>query len=505
MDKLSTLFAPAERATREKVLDDYHYFTTRNLISRALDMVPSVMMILNHERQIVYANHALYKILGARNCERLSGLRPGEALGCLHSDETSGGCGTTEFCRECGAVNAILESQKGQEVVRECRITPKGSAEPLELRVWAIPFANERNEQYTVVAVNDISDQKRREVMERVFFHDLLNTAGGIRGLSELIPETGVNDFDNNIRYIKSAANSLIDEIQAQKQLAAAENGYLATKRTRLSSIKILRDVIILYQKHEVAYDRTLAISDQAQDIGFFSDAALLRRVIGNMVKNALEASKPGDQVKLDCSLLNDDALAFTVNNPGFMPRPVQLQMFQRSFSTKGAGRGIGTYSMKLLGERYLGGRVSFGTSPDNGTTFQIAFPADVIDNATTTRENALETLEATRVEPPENVSYEKGFTSETLSKEKAQALLVAFKDWFIDQGEYLINRQLLSDIDEFGRRLKELARRVNIEPLEKYADSLLKQVETFDVSILPDTLRNFNDIVRRVEELANA
>ena len=51
------------------------------------------------------------------------------------------------------------------------------------------------------------------------------------------------------------------------------------------------------------------------------------------------------------------------------------MKIFQRSFSTKGEGRGLGTYSMKLLTERYLGGRVSFTTSADEGTIFKVALP----------------------------------------------------------------------------------------------------------------------------------
>jgi sensor histidine kinase regulating citrate/malate metabolism len=47
--------------------------------------------------------------------------------------------------------------------------------------------------------------------------------------------------------------------------------------------------------------------------------------------------------------------------------------MFQRNFSTKdGMGRGLGTYSMKFLGEEILGGRVSFTSDPENGTTFSL-------------------------------------------------------------------------------------------------------------------------------------
>jgi sensor histidine kinase regulating citrate/malate metabolism len=33
-------------------------------------------------------------------------------------------------------------------------------------------------------------------------------------------------------------------------------------------------------------------------------------------------------------------------------------------------GRGIGTYSMKLFGEKYLKGKVWFTSSAENGTSF---------------------------------------------------------------------------------------------------------------------------------------
>ena len=64
----------------------------------------------------------------------------------------------------------------------------------------------------------------------------------------------------------------------------------------------------------------------------------------------------------------------FAIHNPAVIPEQVQLQVFQRSFSTKGQpGYGIGTYSMKLLGEQYLGGKVAFTSRSPEGTTFTLA------------------------------------------------------------------------------------------------------------------------------------
>ena len=68
--------------------------------------------------------------------------------------------------------------------------------------------------------------------------------------------------------------------------------------------------------------------------------------------------------------------MAFLVHNPGAMPEEVQEQIFQRSFSTKAKnGRGVGTYSIKLFTEKYLGGRVSFTSTEHEGTTFTVVLP----------------------------------------------------------------------------------------------------------------------------------
>ena len=83
--------------------------------------------------------------------------------------------------------------------------------------------------------------------------------------------------------------------------------------------------------------------------------------------------SKPAGKARRFWSVPRDDEwVTFWVHNPGFMPREVQLQLFKRSFTTKGAGRGLGTYSMKLLTERYLKGQISFTSTEADGTTFEI-------------------------------------------------------------------------------------------------------------------------------------
>jgi signal transduction histidine kinase len=80
------------------------------------------------------------------------------------------------------------------------------------------------------------------------------------------------------------------------------------------------------------------------------SDERILRRVLINMVKNALEASDSGEKVRLNC-YIEDNLAVYTVWNEAVISDDVKSQIWQRSFSTKGPSRCIGTYSMKIFTE----------------------------------------------------------------------------------------------------------------------------------------------------------
>ncbi len=369
----TTCFAPAERAAPEDILRQHCDIANMSRVIEFLNAVPEMLLIVNRQRQIVFANQSLLDLFCTEDVETALGLRPGEVLGCLHATESPGGCGTTEACRTCGAVQTILASLRGLRSTNECRISLR-NGEALDLRVWGTPLVI-GGDIFSMIALKDISDEKRRRALERIFFHDILNVAGVLMGYAEMMQfATDAEEITRFKDTIYRASQRLIDEIEMQRALSAAENGDLALHWGTVDALQLLKDLQSFYQGHEVAHDRRIQIAPQAQGRVFISDQRLLSRVLGNMIKNALEASLPGQVVTLSCEA-DDQHVWFEVHNPMGMPREVELQMFQRSFSTKGAGRGLGTYSIKLLTERYLGGSVSFITSPEEGTTFWATYP----------------------------------------------------------------------------------------------------------------------------------
>jgi signal transduction histidine kinase len=243
----------------------------------------------------------------------------------------------------------------------------------LDLRVQARPLPLDGN-QYSLFAVVDISHEKRRRALERIFFHDILNTAGGMIGVADILRTGGMEEVSEFKDTIYLLATSLVDEIKSQQILSAAEAGELAVNPSRVNTLTLLLELRNLYNNHEVSVGRRLEFSADSESIVFVSDPVLVRRVVGNMIKNALEACRTGQSVTVTSSL-HQRGVEFRIHNPGSIPREIQLQVFQRSFSTKGSGRGLGTYSMKLLTERYLQGEVGFVSTPDSGTTFFARFP----------------------------------------------------------------------------------------------------------------------------------
>lgn len=374
---MDTYFLPAERASADSIQFDFDTFSGFNQVNEIVNALPYVVLVLNKERQLVYGNSALIKMAGAKDIGGLLSNRPGEILLCVHACETEGGCGTTESCRYCGAANTIktcLETKK--TTTGECRITSFSGGKEIsyDFEITASFFQFEKDD-YVIVSLKDISSEKRRKILERVFFHDIINTAGGLNGFLEFLQTS--EDPDETKEFIKIAGNlgdKLVDEILGQRQLMEAENGELVTRIQATNSNEILKEVKDQLQHHQVASGKTIHISDDSLNIEFSTDQILLKRVMVNLLKNALEASEKGQKVTLGCKSEEKNGIAFWVNNTNEMPRQVQMQIFQRSFSTKGESRGIGTYSIKLFTEFYLKGKVDFTSDAENGTTFTVHF-----------------------------------------------------------------------------------------------------------------------------------
>lgn len=373
-----TYFDSPERVSTEEIEQLRKRSVNLSCIQQILETFPHIALLLNEHRQIVAFNSKARDYFFGSNGTGVLGKRLGEALNCIHSKEMEAGCGTSVFCRECGAGQSIKRTnQTNENTVSECRITAQNAdvEVSLDFRVYTSKIFIDGH-SFTLFAVEDIQSEKRKLVLERVFFHDVLNTATAIKGIAEVLPQLKNSDeFDEFVNMLQYSSDQLIDEILVQRDLTYAENGLLKTNVSETGVNEILSRVEALYKNHELSKQKVFEVIYLKENIKIKTDSSLLIRSLSNLVKNALEAISANQTVRL-YSELNENQIEFIVWNEGIIPESVQLQIFQRSFSTKANfGRGIGTYSVKLFVEKYLGGKVSFISNQQDQTKFIISIP----------------------------------------------------------------------------------------------------------------------------------
>jgi signal transduction histidine kinase len=237
-----------------------------------------------------------------------------------------------------------------------------------------------------LLLVHDVTVEQRRAALERTFFHDINNLLAGLLQSCEVLAAREPSDLTE---MISDTARRLHGEVAIQRYLASVERGqYRATWRT-CGARKIVAEIRRFFGEHPAARDRRLECETPGQDVSITTDASALFRVLCNMVLNALEATETGGVVKLWAEP-REGAVAFCVWNRSAIPAEVRRRLFQRNFSTKAeAGRGIGTFSMKLLGEDILGGDVSFTSSEADGTVFRFLHPTGEQPDEAAAREYA--------------------------------------------------------------------------------------------------------------------
>jgi len=367
-----THFAPAERKNSNDVADDISRIATNSFINGLMTIANGLFAVLNDHRQVIAMNDTFIKLLGIEDAGLVFGLRPGEAVRCIHACEMPGGCGTSEYCSTCGAavsIMAALETKKPQE--RTCAINVEKDNQKIDLyfNVRSCPLVID-DRTYVLMFLQDISMQQYRACLDRTFFHDINNILCALIGKSELLSLRD-QPIDKKLNELHHIVLRIAQEIAIQNSLQKSLDASYKPLYSEVDANSILSEVDNLFQDHPLTAQRTLEVTYVPSFITLFTDFHLASRIVINMVTNALEATREGGTVKLSVEPQHN-SISYCVWNAGAIPYNIAHRIFQRNFSTKGSmGRGFGTFSMKLFGEQVLGGIVRFDSSKDSGTTFR--------------------------------------------------------------------------------------------------------------------------------------
>jgi PAS domain-containing protein len=342
-----------------------------NKIVSIMNAIPDLAFVLNRKGEAVFVNKATIDWLKRqRGDEQYLGLRPGELVRCFISK--SNVCGRHEACLTCGSRKGVIQSSEGVEN-RQDFIIYHEDGDALYYHLSASPLKG-FSQNYSFVVLKDKVHEKRRYELEKIFFQNLLKTAGNLTGYAQLLKVTPVENKEEYADLICTSSSQLMHEIKSIRDLSAAERGQLILENEKIDSEQLIGEVVLYFKKSGYSsFEFQVKVDNKVQLI---ADKRLVIRILNHMIYNALEASEEGDSIKIECYDQNDD-VCFSVNNKSVIPSVYQPQIFQRTFSSKSEDRGLGTYHIKLLGEKYLKGKVNFTSNKENGTTFYLYVPRE--------------------------------------------------------------------------------------------------------------------------------
>jgi len=370
---MDTYFAPAEKADEKELFAEIEIANRNPVMSGLLHSINGLLAILDEYRQIIAINDSFLKMLSIDDPSESLGLRPGEVLQCIHANEEPSGCGTTKFCSTCGAAVAIAASlSQDKPVEKICALTANRVGQTIDIALLVRSFPIRVNgKRFLLLFLQDITLQQQRAALERTFFHDVNNMLCGLVGASELLCLE--NSRSDLAKMIYQSSLRLKKEVEIQRCLSQSETSTYNPSRNKITTGQIQEELRSFFINHPAALNKKLQFPSSILTLSVNTDISLLLRVLCNMVTNALEATEENGAVKV-WPEQNDNFLVFCVWNRQEIPHAIAQRIFQRNFSTKnGAGRGFGTYSMRLFGEQILGGKVSFSTSQEEGTVFRLS------------------------------------------------------------------------------------------------------------------------------------
>ncbi len=254
-----------------------------------------------------------------------------------------------------GDLNRQLPVRAGDEIGGLAKDFNKMSADLKRL-------IKERQANETLIAIGRFSS---------ALAHDLRNPVEGIRLLSsELKKRINATDSAREVAdAISQSAANLSVLVNQSLDFARLNKPNVA----RAELVRVAEEVLSDLQFGEVAFTREYSKSLPKVDV----DAIQIRRVLTNLLQNAIEACRRTEQrcqVKLIIRREGAKARIEVVDTGTGIAATAKENIFEPFFSTKASGHGLGLAFVRQIITNHHG-NITFTSEPGHGTRFVIELP----------------------------------------------------------------------------------------------------------------------------------
>jgi heavy metal sensor kinase len=209
--------------------------------------------------------------------------------------------------------------------------------------------------------------------------HDLRTPMMRLRGIAETALQS-----DGDQAALREALADCLEEsdrvvamLNTLMDISEAETGTMRLHRERVNLTELVHQAVELYE--DVAEDKQVSLKNQATgDLWIEVDRTRMRRVIANLLDNALKYTPAGGTVEVGAERAGDEVL-LSVRDTGIgIPAEELPRIWQRLYrgdkSRSERGLGLGLSLVKAIVEAH-GGRVTVESEPDKGSRFVLHLP----------------------------------------------------------------------------------------------------------------------------------
>lgn len=236
----------------------------------------------------------------------------------------------------------------------------------LEERVALRTHELDENNQALQQALRTLED------VERISRHDLKTPLVSIAAAPTLL-RAGRNmskHEEDILTMIESATNRALSMVNLSLDLFRMESGSYVFRPACVDLTNIVAAVALGLSAHAQSKSVSIHIPDDEPHVYAEADDSLCYSIVGNLLKNAVEAAPEHSSVMV--TLIDGPEVLLLIHNQGAVPLALRENFFDK-YATAGkiGGTGLGTYSSHLLA-KVQRGSLSMQTSEEEGTTLSL-------------------------------------------------------------------------------------------------------------------------------------
>ena len=222
--------------------------------------------------------------------------------------------------------------------------------------------------------------EKLRDDLNHMIIHDLRSPLTVISGFLQLLEGEEAKNLSARtqelVTVVRRSSEDMLNMICSILDVSKMVAGEMKLNNDQCDLDAMIRDAVSMNQPFPE--NRTVTFNTKETSLNITADIVLIRRVLQNLLSNALKYTPPGANVQIDlASSISEVRIAVTDTGPGIAPR-YHRRIFEKFGQVENSkyrlGTGLGLNFCKMAVEAH-GGRIGVESEVGRGSTFWVVLP----------------------------------------------------------------------------------------------------------------------------------